>query len=64
MTGWTRACSSTQGCIEAATTGPGTVTLRTTREPSHTIATTREEFAEFLAAAKNGEYDHLTQEQP
>ncbi len=62
MTAWTRACNSSQGCIEAAATGLGNVILRGTEAPQHTITVSREEFAAFLAAAKRGDLDHLTGE--
>jgi hypothetical protein len=64
VTGWTRACTSSGNCIEAAATGYGNIILRGSEAPQHTIIVSRHEFAAFLEAAKRGEYDHLTQEQP
>jgi hypothetical protein len=62
MTTWTRACNDAQACIEGAPTGMGNVTLRNSGEPRYTVVADRQEFAEFLAAVKRGEFDHLTGE--
>jgi Domain of unknown function (DUF397) len=45
-------------CVELAEGGDGIV-MRSSRRPSDHIHHTMTEFAVFLEAAKNGEFDHL-----
>lgn len=45
-------------CVQIAARG-GTVMLRSSLAPDSTLAMTRAEWLEFLAAAKEGLFDHL-----
>jgi hypothetical protein len=57
---WTKARRSygSGACVELATGGEG-VLMRNSRRPDDHIHHSMIEFAVFLEAAKNGEFDHL-----
>jgi Domain of unknown function (DUF397) len=57
---WIKArCSSSLGaCVELTAGGDGIV-MRNSRRPDDHIHHSAREFAVFLEAAKNGEFDHL-----
>ncbi|HEX3257448.1 MAG TPA: DUF397 domain-containing protein [Pseudonocardia sp.] len=50
-------------CVEVATGGDG-IAMRNSRRPDDHIHHTAREFAVFLEAAKNGEFDHLASAEP
>lgn len=53
-----RRSQSLGACVEMAEGAEGIV-MRNSRQPDDHIHHTRTEFAVFLEAAKNGEFDHL-----
>ena len=57
---WTKALRSASlgACVELAPGGDGIV-MRNSRRPDDHIHHSMTEFAIFLEAAKNGEFDHL-----
>ncbi len=57
---WSKARRSyaTGACVELAIVGDGVV-MRNSRQPDDHIHHSLTEFAVFLEAAKNGEFDHL-----
>jgi hypothetical protein len=54
---------STGACVELAPHGDGVV-MRNSRRPDDRIHHSMTEFAVFLDAAKNGEFDHLVSTEP
>ena len=54
---------STGACVELALSDDG-VAMRNSRQPELQIDYTRLEFAVFVEAVKNGEFDHLLQLDP
>ena len=57
---WIKARRSTNlgACVELAAAGEG-IAMRNSRQPDDHIHHSMIEFAVFLEAAKNGEFDHL-----
>ena len=62
---WIKAQRSyaTSQCVELAATDDG-IEMRSSEHPETVIAHTAAEFAVFLDAAKNGEFDHLVSGEP
>jgi len=52
-----RPCES-GGCVEIAATGDE-VLVRSTLSPAMLLSLTRDEWQDFLAGAKEGQFDHL-----
>lgn len=73
-TAWTRACNSTNDCLETqATTGciltatcdkpdhqEPLILLRDSAYPGHSMRVRRTDFTALVQAAKRGDLDHLT----
>jgi Domain of unknown function (DUF397) len=55
-----RSYASSQ-CVEVAADTDG-IYMRNSRVPALTISHTRREFAVFVEAVKNGEFDHLVED--
>jgi hypothetical protein len=62
---WIKAQRSyaTSQCVELAATENG-IEMRNSNHPETVIAHAAAEFAVFLEAAKNGEFDHLVSAEP
>ncbi|MEV6490013.1 DUF397 domain-containing protein [Actinoplanes sp. NPDC051633] len=50
-------------CVEVASAGPGAIAVRDSKDPSGPVLTyTADEWRDFIAGAKNGEFDDLFQD--
>jgi Domain of unknown function (DUF397) len=65
LNAWIKAkrCHASSACVEM-TLGSDGVVMRNSRHPDDHIRHTMTEFAIFLEAAKNGEFDHLVSTEP
>lgn len=61
MTVWFPACSAATNCVQVGWTDVGEpVTVRSSRREGQVISIDPDEWADFIAKVKAGEFDHTT----